>query len=146
MPDLMTVIVPSLIAIALMVGLIRLTGLAHPVVLDDESLVRDAIDEHFEGMPIERIILGQDGQCALVVMSTGAPALVRAMGDRMVVRRLTSNMVKAVSGKDTVLNLKLRDFTWPRARMVFENTTARANAQDLIESRIADKREAMAHA
>ncbi len=146
MPDLMTVILPSLIAIVLMVGLIRLTGLAQPVVLDDETLVRHAIDEHFEGAPIERIILGQDGQCALVLMADGAPALVRAMGDRMVVRRLTPDLVKTVSGAEAVLDLKLRDFTWPRARMVFENATARANAQSLIESRITDNREAMAHA
>ncbi len=146
MPDLMTVIVPSLIAIALMVGLIRLTGLAQPVVLDNEALVRHAIDEHFEGAPIERIILGQDGQCALVLMAQGAPALVRAMGDRMVVRRLSPDMVKAVSGNDTILNLKLRDYTWPRARMVFENATARANAQSLIEAKLANNSEAMAHA
>jgi len=146
MPDLLTVIMPSLIAIILMVGLIHLTGLAHPVVLDDEAVVRRAIDEHFVDQPIERIILGQDGQCALVLMDTGTPALVRAMGDRMVVRRLTPTMVKALSGTEAVLDLKLRDFTWPRARMVFENTTARANAQSLIEAHIANHSEAMTHA
>ncbi|PHS27596.1 MAG: hypothetical protein COA85_05015 [Robiginitomaculum sp.] len=142
----MTVIAPSLIAIVLMVGLIRLTGLAHPVVLDNEKLVRHAIEEHFVDEPIERIILGQDGRCALVLMDTGTPALVRALGDRMVVRRLTSSMVKSLSGTEAILNLKLRDFTWPRARMVFENATARANAQSLIEAQMANHSEAMAHA
>jgi hypothetical protein len=146
MPDLMTVIVPSLIAIVLMVGLIRLTGLARPVVLDDEELVRQCIAEHFEDEAIERIILDQNGQCALVLMSAGTPALVRALGDRMVVRRLTSGMVKSLSGTDAVLDLHFRDFTWSRARMGFENATARTNAQSLIEAQMTNNSEAIAHA
>jgi len=146
MHDYLVVLLPSFIAIIVMVALIKAVRLERLVRFDDETPVRETLNEHFEGQPVERIVLSEDQLSALAFMQDGPPILVRAMGDRMVVRRLNPGMVKSLSGTEAVLDLKLRDFTWPRARMVFENATARANAQSLIESHIADNSEAMAHA
>ncbi len=107
------VIVFSLAAIALMVALIRLTGIARPVRLDTDQ-VRQAITEHYEGARIDRIVLGRDGKGALVYLA-GDPAvvLVRALGDRMSVRPVSREVLKALTQKNDDLIFVLHDITWP---------------------------------
>jgi hypothetical protein len=147
MPDLMTVILPSLVAIILMVIVIRLTGIAHPIKLEDEAQIKDTMNAHFEGEPIERIVLGIESKSALVFMQNGAPpVLVRALGDRLAVRKLTAQSVKSLNGEDTSLTVKLRDYTWPDVTIHFANAAARTNAQDLITTLATHPKEAPAHA
>ncbi len=147
MHDYIIVLVPSLVAIIIMVVLIKMTRLEHLVRFDDEAPVRDTMDAHFEGQAIERIVLSEDQQSALVFMQNGAPpVLVRAFGDRMVVRVLAPKAIKDLSGEDTQLSIALNDFTWPRTKIIFANAAARTNAQSLISTSADHSKEASSHA
>ncbi|PHS25790.1 MAG: hypothetical protein COA84_07050 [Robiginitomaculum sp.] len=136
MQDILIVVIPSLIAIVIMVLLIKATGIARPVLLKDEAPVRRTIAEHFEGEDVERIMLSEDGNSALAFMKNGEVLLVRALGDRMAVRSLNANVLASLLGHENTLELKLKDFTWPRTRLIFEDVTARQNAENAISTAI----------
>ncbi len=146
MHDYIVVLVPSLIAIVIMVILIKATRLEHLVRLDNEAIVQSAIDEHFEGQKIDHIILSKDTQYALAIMQDGTVILVRAFGDRMTVRVLNEKNITSLNGQDEALEIKLNDYTWPRAHLVFENTAARSKVQDMIEKLTQNPAEAVSHA
>ena len=146
MHDYLVVLVPSFIAILVMVALIKAIKLERLVRLDDETPVRKTLGEHFEDQTVERILLDKNGQFALAQMQDGAVILVRAFGDRMAVRPLNAKSIAALSGHGETLDLKLNDFTWPRAKMVFDSAPARQAAQDLITALSLPPKEAASHA
>ena len=147
MPDLLTVILPSLIAIGVMVVLIRALRLERPVVLD-ESQVRQSIAEHYEGAHIRRIALGRDGKGAVVYLD-GDPALVlvRALGDRISVRPVSATVLKALTQKNDDLIFVLHDLTWPAMHLRLDDADARkAEAANLLAALEGKPGEEKAHA
>jgi hypothetical protein len=148
MPEQMIVtVVFSLIAILVMVLLIKATGITRPVLLTDETPVRETIKEHFEGENVERIMLSADGYGALAFMQNGAVLLVRALGDRMAVRALNAQTLKSLQAKDDALVIKLRDFTWPATTLKCADAAVCVQAQTAINSALAnDTTKDVAHA
>jgi hypothetical protein len=146
MHDYLIVLVPSFIAIIVMVALIKAVRLERLVRFEDETPVREALNEHFEGQTAERIILDKNGHFALALMQDGAVILVRAFGDRMAVRPLNAKSIATLNGHGETLDLKLNDFTWPRAHLVFDSAAARQSAQDLITALSHTPKEAASHA
>jgi lipid A disaccharide synthetase len=148
MPEQMIVtVVFSLIAILVMVLLIKGTGITRPVLLTDETPVRETINEHFEGENVERIVLSENGNSALAFMQNGQSLLVRALGDRMAVRPLNAQTLKSLQAKDDALVIKLRDFTWPATTLKCADAAVCAQAQTAINSALAnDTTKDVAHA
>ncbi len=137
MVDLAYVVIPSLLAIGLMVLVIRATGLSRPIVLGDDNLVAQSIDEHFEGATITRLVRSEDGNGALVYLS-GGPflVLVRTLGDRLVVRALAANALNSLTGEGNALTIVLNDFTWPKMQLHFVDAAAREAEQKQINNAI----------
>ncbi len=137
MPDLLLVVLPSLFAIVLIVLLIRMTGIAHPVVLETDVPVEKTIAEHFEGARIDRIIRSADKFGALVYLNN-APGLVlvRAIGDRMAVRALNASTIKSLEGDGMSLGISLHDFTWPKMHLDFTDEAVRVAEESAIHAAI----------
>ena len=137
MTDILTIMIPSLGALGLMVLVIWLTGLSHPVVLDDDAPVIETVQGHFADAQVERITRSADGKSALVYMAD-APhlVLVRALGDRMAVRPVTAKTLKKLSGHDSDLDIVLDDYTWPRIRMNFADAAGRTSEENAINTTI----------
>ncbi len=147
MPDLLYVILPSLVAIVFIAFLIRMTGIAHLVVLETDEPVEKTIAEHFEGVGIDRIMRSADGTGALVYLkSTPGLVLVRALGDRMAVRTLGASTIKALSGKGASLGIALKDFTWPDMELCFADEGTRQTEENTIRKAINGTVKEQAHA
>lgn len=146
MPDLLTVVLPSLAAIVVMVLIIRAVGISRPAKLD-EALVRQSVNEHYEGATIRRIVPGRDGKSALAYLD-GEPALVlvRAMGDRTSVRAISRDVLKALSEKDDALIFVLHDFTWPKTALALDSDARAAEKQAIERALGLAQKEAHTHA
>ena len=147
MTSMPAVIVFSLAAIALMVALIRLSGIERRVSLDEEQ-VRQAIARHYEGARIARIVLDRDGRGALVYLE-GDPALVlvRALGDRLSLRPVSRAVLKSLTEKNDDLIFVLHDITWPPQRLRLADAPARqAEAARLHAALNGAQEEGRAHA
>jgi hypothetical protein len=64
-----------------------------------------------------RQVLATDGDAALLEDETGALYLVAGAGDGLVSRMLSTNSMRAVSRDGETLVIRLRDLTFPRARL-----------------------------
>jgi len=61
---------------------------------------------------------------ALVTDNTDSTIfLIKALGDRLVTRKLSRGVVRSVSADGSTLSLRLKDFTLPKARLVLDNET-----------------------
>jgi len=107
----------SLAGVAAMVGLnLLLFGRARPA-LDrravETRLLEDAPDFRMSGVTISA-----DKDCALAEGGDGAIYLVVASGDKTATRRLASGSLHMVTCDGAALTIRLRDFTFPRARLI----------------------------
>jgi hypothetical protein len=115
----------SLIGVAMIVGLnLVLFGRAKPALGNLQNLgARIAAD--IPGFRAGSGIVGNDGSTALVTDSAdGTIFLIKAFGDRVVTRRLSRGVVRGVSTDGSTLSLRLKDFTWPRARIALDSEAA----------------------
>jgi len=115
----------SLIGVAMIVGLnLLLFGRAKPALGSIQSLgVRIAAD--IPGFRAGSGIVGNDGAAALVTDDADSTVfLVKAFGDRLVMRKLSRGVVRGVSANGLMLSLRLKDFTLPKARIALESEAA----------------------
>ncbi len=115
-------LVGSLIGVALIVGLnVALFGRAKPVLGNLQDLgARIAAD--IPGFRAGRGVVGNDGAAALIEDEAGAAIfLVRAFGDRIVTRKLSYGALRRAARDGSALSLQLRDFAFPRARIVLDD-------------------------
>ena len=67
-------------------------------------------------------IVGNDGSVALVTDGADSTIfLIKAFGDRVVTRKLSRGMLRAVSADGSTLSLRLKDFTLPKARIALDS-------------------------
>ncbi len=118
----------SLIGVAMIVGLnLVLFGRAKPA-LGNLQKFGALIAADMPGFRAGSGIVGDDGATALVTDSTdGTIFLIKALGDRLVTRRLSRGVLRGVSANGSTLSLRLKDFTLPKARIVLDSEAA---AQD----------------
>ncbi len=112
----------SLIGVAMIVGLnLLLFGRTKPALGNVQDIgARIAAD--MPGFRTGSGIVGDDGATALVTDSTdSAIFLVKAFGDRLVTRRLSRGVVRAVTADGSTLALRLKDFTLPKARIALDS-------------------------
>ena len=115
----------SLIGVAMIVGFnLVLFGRAKPALGNIQDLgTRIAAD--IPGFRAECGIIGNDGSVALVTDGADSTIfLIKALGDRLVTRRLSRGLLQAVSTDGSTLSLWLKDFTLPRARIALESEAA----------------------
>jgi len=115
----------SLIGVAMIVGLnLLLFGRAKPALGSIQSLgVRIAAD--IPGFRAGSGVVGNDGATALVTDDADSTVfLVKAFGDRLVMRKLSRGVVRGVSANGLMLSLRLKDFTLPKARIALESEAA----------------------
>ena len=118
----------SLIGVAMIVGLnLLLFGRTKPA-LGNVQGIGTRIAADMPGFRAGSGIVGDDGATALVTDSTdGTIFLVKGFGDRLVTRKLSRGVVRGVSASGSMLSLRLKDFTLPKARIVLDSE---AVAQD----------------
>lgn len=115
----------SLLGIGLLVGLnLLLMGRARQR-LDPAAAAALLAAEH-PGFRARDIAVTAAADAALVEDAAGALYLVVALGDRLVSRGL-ANAYPSVTRDGKMLTLRFRDFTFPRARLVFADD---AEAED----------------
>lgn len=115
----------SLAAVALIVGLnLILMGRGRARVGLDSA--KALLETENPGFRAADAVVGRDGRAALVEDETGAVYLVAAAGDRFVSRKLSSGSVRTLVRDGDMLTLRLRDFTFPRARLVLADADAAA--------------------
>ena len=114
----------SLIGVAMIVGLnLVLFGRAKPA-LGNVQDVGARIAADIPGFRAGSGIVGNDGAMALVTDNTDSTIfLIKALGDRLVTRKLSRGVVRSVSADGSTLSLRLKDFTLPKARLVLDNET-----------------------
>jgi hypothetical protein len=118
-------LVGSLIGVALIVGLnVALFGRAKPVLGNLQDLgARIAAD--IPGFRAGRGVVGNDGATALIEDEKGATIfLIRAFGNRIVTRKLSRGVLRQVVTDGSALSLQLKDFTFPKARIVLNDHDA----------------------
>jgi hypothetical protein len=108
----------SLIGVAMIVGLnLVLFGRAKPA-LGNVQAVATRIAADIPGFRAGGGIIGNDGATALVTDSADSTIfLIKAFGDRVVTRKLSRGVLRGVSADGSTLSLRLKDFTWPKARI-----------------------------
>ena len=118
----------SLISVAMIVGLnLVLFGRAKSA-LDSLADLGALIAADIPGFRAGGGIIGNDGSTALVTDGAdSAIFLIKALGDRVVMRKLSRGVVRSVSADGSTLSLQLKDFTWPKARIALDSE---AKAQD----------------
>jgi len=101
-----------------------LFGRAKPALGSIQSLgVRIAAD--IPGFRAGSGVVGNDGATALVTDDADSTVfLVKAFGDRLVMRKLSRGVVRGVSANGLMLSLRLKDFTLPKARIALESEAA----------------------
>lgn len=116
----------SLLGIGLLVGLnLLLMGRARPR-LDPAAAAALLAAEH-PGFRASDIAVTAAADAALVEDAAGALYLVMTLGDRLVSRGLAKTHPATVTRDGRTLTLRFRDFTFPRARLVFADD---AEAED----------------
>jgi len=126
----------SLAGVALIVALnLALTGRRRASVDLEAARAYLAGDE--PGFRAARAVLSRDGAAALFEDGAGALYLVAGSGDGLVSRKLSRAVLRAVSRDGDTLLIRLRDFTFPRARLAFAGE-AEAREWEARIARLAD--------
>jgi hypothetical protein len=109
----------SLVGVALVVALCALLfakGRAWLGAAEAEAYLREILP----AFAARLTSVATDGRAALCENAVdGAIHLLVSHGDRLVVRKLSAGLVKAVARSDNALSLALADFTLPRLRLSF---------------------------
>jgi hypothetical protein len=85
----------------------------------DADAAKALLAEEYPGFVARRIALASDGRGALVEDVPGALYLVLPSGSALVSRELSAGLLCAVESDGATLALRLRDLTFPRARLHF---------------------------
>lgn len=104
----------SLAGVALLVGLnLVLLGRARARV--DLDAAKLQLSAEYPGFRAACAALARNGSAALIEDETGGLYLVAGAGDSLVSRRLSPGSLRAVARNGETLNIRLYDFTFPRA-------------------------------
>jgi hypothetical protein len=117
----------SLIGVAMIVGLnLVLFGRPKPA-LGNLQKLGALIAADIPGFNAGGGIIGNDGSVALVTDGADNTIfLIKALGDRVVTRKLSRGALRAVSTDGSTLSLQLRDYTLPTAQIALDSeATAR---------------------
>jgi hypothetical protein len=112
----------SLGGIALLVGFnLLLFGRARPQVGTAQEIAERLASE-IPGFRAGRVVVGADGRCAVIENAVNRSLyLLEAMGDDIVTRQLTRDLLANVGRLGERLSFELRDFTFPRATLLAPN-------------------------
>ena len=105
---------------------------------------KEAIDRFIQEFPeidpsdIGRVVTTQDRRHAFVVNRSGGVGFVRALGDRFVVRQLSSrDFARVDDDGETGLKLRFHDVTLRPARLVFSS----ADDRDFVAASLRDNQQ-----
>jgi hypothetical protein len=93
-----------------------------------------------------RATLASDGRSALIELAAGGNGLLIRNGRRWNARLLTPSDLVAVRSTGDRIELRFRDFAWPRAELRFEDPDVRAAWTARIEAPARPSREEAGHA
>ena len=106
----------SLAGIALLVGLNHLLFGRARLNVGGKDAVAARLAREIPGFRAGRCLIGADGRAALIENAANRSVLlVEALGDDVVTRKLTRDLVASVGRLGAQLSLELADFTFPRA-------------------------------
>lgn len=117
----------SLAGIALVVGLnILLLGRAEPR-FGSVAAIAEQLAREIPGFRAGACAVAVDGRGVLIENAANRTILlVRMVGDGVVVRKLSRDLLSAVARESSGLSLRLADFTLPRAQLTFANESLAA--------------------
>jgi hypothetical protein len=112
----------SLAGIAVLVGLNHLLfGRARPHV-GGRDAIASRLAREIPGFRAGRCLIGADGRAALIENAANRSiVLVEALGDGVISRKLTHDLVANIGRLGAQLSLELADFTFPRATILAGN-------------------------
>lgn len=121
----------ALAGVGLLVGLnLLLFGRVAPHA--DAAAAEALLAREVPGFRAARSIVSANGDAVLLEDSAGAVFLVVGAGDKLVSRRLRAQSLTRASRQGAVLDLRLSDVTFARARFAFsDEQTARSVAERL---------------
>ncbi len=131
------------VGVGLIVAAIHFTGGSRgaSIASAEQALARFAAD-----YPKERavdVVVTVDARSALLEMADGRTGLVHAVGAKFLTRILgPDDVVSVTNGKDAVLSVRFRDFTFPRARFAFATPAEAARVEALLTGRNSGRRAA----
>jgi hypothetical protein len=108
-------LIGTLAANVLLVGFnLVLFGRGHPQV-GNRDAIAERLKREIPGFSIGECAVAADGSAALVEnLANGVAVLVQAIGDQMVVRKLSRDVLRNAARDGTRISLWLKDFTLPR--------------------------------
>lgn len=117
----------SLAGIAFVVGLnVVLFGRAVPG-LGNDAAIAEQLAREIPGFRAGSCAMAADGRSALVENTANhAILLVHAVGDGIVVRKLSRDLLAAVARERSRLSLRLADFTFPEADLALADESLAA--------------------
>jgi hypothetical protein len=115
----------SLIGVSLIVGLnLLLFGRTKPA-LGNLAEIAARLAADVPGFRPGMSVIANDGDTALIEDRTsGTLFLVKAVGDRIVTRRVSHGTLRGVAVEGSALRLQLRDFTFANARLALADAEA----------------------
>ena len=112
----------ALMGVGLLVGLnLLLMGRTAPRVSLEAAAA--LLASEIPGFRPARAVLARDGKAALVEDETETVFLVAAAGDKLVSRKLSPGSIRTLTCAGHTLTIRLHDFTFPQAGLVFEDET-----------------------
>lgn len=115
---------------------LHLVGWSSPATLDGAESVRSQLAVDHPDWAVESVVVGTDGQAALVELAGGGLGLVAVLGDRFVSRRLGPGSLTALRADPDTVRLHLADVGFPRARLALPDTPARAPWVQRLSARV----------
>ena len=116
----------SLAGVGLLIGLnVLLMGRARVRVDGDAAIALLATE--YPGFRAVQSIVAVTRNAVLIEDEAGAVYVVAGMGDKLVSRKLSRDILHSISRDGAALAIRFRDFTFPRIRFAFENE---ADARD----------------
>lgn len=110
----------SLLGIGFLVGLnLLLMGRARPRL--DPAVAVALLEAEHPGFCARNAVVAVTSDAALIEDAAGALYLVMALGDKLASRRLAKDQVVSVVRDGRTLTLRLRDFTFRRARLALSD-------------------------
>jgi len=108
-------------------------------ILDSDEVVKARFHLDYPEIEIGEICYTDDRRTAFFPLNSATTGLVHGVGDRFLTRCVASSDVISLEEKgSTELLLRMRDFTWPKVRLVFSNQDERKKVKNWLSGSIGE--------